>query len=377
MLGELEKSRYARHLLLDEVGINGQMRLKSSSVICVGAGGLGSPVLQYLAAAGVGRIGVVDHDLVERSNLQRQVIHGEQTLGQPKVHSTIQRLSDINPHVTVEGFEVALTAANALKVLEGWDVVVDGTDNFPTRYLINDACEILGTPLVYGSIYRFEGQMSVFNYRGGPTYRDLFPSPPSPGSVPSCAEAGVLGVLPAVVGSIQATEAIKILLESDTTLSGRLLLYDAIRMQFQELAYERDPNRPVITDLIDYDEFCGFPSTPAKEPELTELFSRISVQDAHAKLNDGWKPYILDVRRPAEAEIVRLGFADRLQPHDQVQVIAEELPRDKDILVHCKMGGRSAMACEALAALGFNRLFNLEGGIVGWASEVDPDLPTY
>ena len=377
MLSDLEKSRYARHLLLDEVGLEGQQILKQSSVLCVGAGGLGSPVLQYLAAAGVGRIGVVDHDRVERSNLQRQVLHGERTLGQSKVQSSIQRLGDINPHVTVEGFEVALTSKNALAMIQGWDVVVDGTDNFPTRYLVNDACEILDIPLVYGSIYRFEGQMSVFNYRGGPTYRDLFPTPPSPGSVPSCSEAGVLGVLPAVVGAIQATEALKILLHSETTLSGRLLLYDAIQMQFQELGFQRDPNRPVITELIDYDEFCGFPPTPAKESELNELFSRINVHDAHARLSDGWKPYVLDVRRPAEAEIVSLEFVDRLQPHDQVQVIAEELPRDKDILVHCKMGGRSAMACEALAALGFNRLFNLEGGIVGWASEIDPDLPTY
>jgi adenylyltransferase/sulfurtransferase len=272
---------------------------------------------------------------------------------------------------------LALTRSNALEILQGWDVVVDGTDNFPTRYLVNDACEILNTPLVYGSIYRFEGQMSVFNYQGGPTYRDLFPTPPDPGSVPSCAEAGVLGVLPAVVGSIQATEALKILLKSKTTLSGRLLLYDAIRMEFHELRFERAPERPVITELIDYDEFCGFPPTPAKELELNELFSRISVQDAHTKLNEGWKPFVLDVRRPAEAEIVTLAFANRLHPHDQVQVIADELPRDRDILVHCKMGGRSAMACEALAALGFTRLFNLEGGIVGWASEIDPDLPTY
>ena len=377
MLSELEKSRYARHLLLDEVGIAGQEVLKRSSVLCIGAGGLGSPVLQYLAAAGVGRVGVVDHDHVERSNLHRQVIHGEATLGKSKVQSTIARLKDINPHVQVEGFELALTRSNALEILQGWDVVVDGTDNFPTRYLVNDACEILDTPLVYGSIYRFEGQMSVFNYEGGPTYRDLFPTPPAPGSVPSCSGAGVLGVLPAVVGSIQATEALKILLKSQTTLSGRLLLYDAIRMEFQELKFDRVSERPVITELIDYDEFCGFPPIPEKELELNELFSRISVQDANAKLNEGWKPFVLDVRRPAEAEIVALAFADRLHPHDQVQVIADDLPRDQDILVHCKMGGRSAMACEALAALGFNRLFNLEGGIVGWASEIDPDLPTY
>mgnify|MGYP001175855159 CR=1 FL=1 len=377
MLSDVEKSRYARHLLLEEVGSAGQQKLKNSAVLCVGAGGLGSPVLQYLAAAGVGRIGIVDHDRVEQSNLQRQVLHGENDLGRPKVESAIDRLKDINPHIQLEGFPVALTSANALDIMNGWDLVIDGTDNFPTRYLINDACELLGLPLIYGSIYKFEGQMSVFNYRGGPTYRDLFPTPPSPGTVPSCAEGGVLGVLPAVVGAIQATEALKVILGSGETLSGRLLLYDALRLQFQELCFERDPNRPVISELIDYDDFCGFPTSSLKEPEVTELFSRISVQDAHSRINEGWKPFVIDVRRPAEAEIVSLDFADRLQPHDQIQAIADELPRDADILIHCKMGGRSAMACEALAAMGFDRLFNLEGGIVGWATEINPDLPTY
>ena len=377
MLSPTEKRRYARHLLLDEVGIEGQERLKNSAVLCVGAGGLGSPVLQYLAAAGVGRIGIVDHDTVELSNLQRQVLHGESVLGMSKVQSAEQRLHETNPHVEVHGFPVPLTSENALDILKEWDLIIDGTDNFPTRYLINDACELLNKPLIYGSIYKFEGQMSVFNVDGGPTYRDLFPTPPPPGAVPSCAEGGVLGVLPAVVGSIQATEALKVLLGIGTSLSGRLLLYNALSMQFQELKFSRDPHRPAITHLIDYDEFCGFPQQSSKEPAVNELFSRISVQEAHSKMNEGWKPFVLDVRRPAEAEIVTLDFADRLQPHDQIQAIADELPRDTDILVHCKMGGRSAMACEALAAMGFNRLYNLEGGIVGWAQEVNPDLPTY
>jgi molybdopterin/thiamine biosynthesis adenylyltransferase/rhodanese-related sulfurtransferase len=376
-LSPAERSRYARHLLLDPVGPKGQAKLKASSVLCIGAGGLGSPVLMYLAAAGVGRIGVVDPDRVEASNLQRQILHGESTLGHPKVESARARLADINPHVHVEVFETALSSENALQLLADWDVVVDGSDNFPTRYLVNDACVLLDKPLVYGSIYKFEGQMSVFNYRGGPNYRDLFPEPPPPGAVPSCAEAGVLGVLPAVVGSVQATETLKILLDIGESLSGRLLLYDALNMRFRELKLNADPKRPAITRLIDYAKFCGMPRTVPKECELTTLFSRIPVADAAEKMTQGWKPFVLDVRRPAEAEIVAFEFADRLQPHDQIQLIADDLPRDRDILVHCKLGGRSDMACEALAALGFDRLFSLDGGIVGWAKEINPDMPTY
>jgi adenylyltransferase/sulfurtransferase len=376
-LSDPERSRYARHLLLEQVGPEGQARLKASSVLCIGAGGLGSPVLMYLAAAGVGRIGIVDHDVVELSNLQRQVLHGQSTLGRAKVLSAKDRLLDINPHLDIQVFQEALTSANALERLAGWDVVVDGTDNFPTRYLVNDACVLLGKPLVYGSIYKFEGQISVFNHQGGPNYRDLFPQPPPPGAVPSCAEGGVLGVLPGVVGCIQANETLKLLLGIGETLSGRLLLYDALNMRFRELRLSADPNSPAITELIDYDQFCGMPNVCPKEAPVTEPFSRILVSEAAQKLEAGWKPFVLDVRRPAEAEIVAFDFTDRLQPHDQIQAIAEELPRDMDILVHCKMGGRSAKACEALAALGFDRLFNLEGGIVGWAQEIDPDMPTY
>jgi len=372
-LSREEIARYSRHLMLDEVGVEGQRKLKDASVLCIGTGGLGSPLLMYLAAAGVGRIGIVDFDVVDASNLQRQVLHGTGSVGVAKVRSAAQRLADINPHVVVECFEEVITSANALRLIEPYDVVVDGTDNFPTRYLINDACVLLGKPNVYGSIFKFEGQASVFNYQGGPNYRDLYPKPPAPGMVPSCAEGGVLGVLPGVIGVIQATETLKILLGQGTTLSGRLLLYDALRMRFRELRLKADPNRAPITELIDYDEFCGIPKTDL----LTQPFESLSPTQLRKRLDEGWAPYVLDVRRPAEADIVRLSFADRLHPHDDVLSIIDELPRDRDIVVHCKAGARSARACKALASAGFTRLHNLDGGIVGWATQVDPSLPTY
>jgi len=376
-----EIARYSRHLILDEVGMEGQRRLKGSSVLCIGTGGLGSPLLMYLAAAGVGRIGIVDFDVVDTSNLQRQVLHGTSTVGVPKVQSAASRIADINPHVQVDIFEEALTSENAIRIFEPYDVVVDGTDNFPTRYLVNDACVILGKPNVYGSIFKFEGQASVFNYQGGPHYRDLYPEPPPPGLVPSCAEGGVLGILPGVIGCIQATETLKILLGRGDTLSGRLLLYDAMAMTFQELKLRKDPKLAPITELIDYQQFCGMPANDHDQSPVTEdePFQRIDVLAARDRLNTGWKPYVLDVRRESEAEIVRLDWADRLQPHGEVAAISDELPRDRDILVHCKVGGRSAKACVALAELGFEpeRLFNLDGGIVGWAKQVDPTLPTY
>ncbi len=372
-LSREEIARYSRHLMLDEVGVEGQRKLKDASVLCIGTGGLGSPLLMYLAAAGVGRIGIVDFDVVDASNLQRQVLHGTGSVGVAKVRSAAQRLADINPHVVVECFEEVITSANALRLIEPYDVVVDGTDNFPTRYLINDACVLLGKPNVYGSIFKFEGQASVFNYQGGPNYRDLYPKPPAPGMVPSCAEGGVLGVLPGVIGVIQATETLKILLGQGTTLSGRLLLYDALRMRFRELRLKADPNRAPITELIDYDEFCGIPKTDL----LTQPFESLSPTQLRKRLDEGWAPYVLDVRRPAEADIVRLSFADRLHPHDDVLSIIDELPRDRDIVVHCKAGARSARACKALASAGFTRLHNLDGGIVGWATQVDTSLPTY
>ena len=375
-----EITRYSRHLLLDEVGLEGQRKLKASAVLCVGTGGLGSPLLMYLAAAGVGRIGIVDFDVVDASNLQRQVLHGTASLGEAKVQSAARRIADINPNVQVDLYEEALTSENALRILEPYDVVVDGTDNFPTRYLVNDACVILNKPNVYGSIFKFEGQASVFNYQGGPNYRDLYPEPPPPGLVPSCAEGGVLGILPGVIGCIQATETLKILLGKGETLSGRLLLYDALEMQFRELKLRKDPALQPITELVDYQQFCGMPANDHQTALATgEPFQRINVNDAKARLDGGWAPYVLDVRRPAEADIVRFDWADRLQPHGDVAAIAAELPRDRDILIHCKLGGRSAKACAALAAQGFSpeRLFNLDGGIVGWAEDIDPSMPTY
>lgn len=372
-----EIGRYSRHLILDEVGVEGQRRLKGGRVLCIGSGGLGSPLLLYLAAAGVGRIGLVDFDVVDASNLQRQIIHGTSSVGVPKVRSAAARIHDLNPNVVLDIFEEPLTSENALRILADYDVIVDGTDNFPTRYLVNDACVILGKPNVYGSIFKFEGQASVFNYQGGPNYRDLYPEPPPPGLVPSCAEGGVLGILPGVIGCIQATETIKILLGQGTSLSGRLLLYDALNMRFRELKLRRDPDAKPITQLIDYQEFCGMPNVNNAPP--AEPFARISVTDAKARLDAGWAPFVLDVRRANEAEIVKLSFADRLQPHTEVLQIAGELPRDRDILIHCKMGGRSAAAAQALAEAGFDpqRLFNLEGGITAWAQQVDPSLPTY
>ena len=376
-----EIARYSRHLLLDEVGMDGQRKLKASAVLCVGTGGLGSPLLMYLAAAGVGRIGIVDFDVVDASNLQRQVLHGTSSIGEAKVQSAARRIADINPHVQVDLYEEALTSENALRILEPYDVVVDGTDNFPTRYLVNDACVILNKPNVYGSIFKFEGQASVFNYQGGPNYRDLYPAPPPPGMVPSCAEGGVLGILPGVIGCIQATETLKILLGQGETLSGRLLLYDALEMRFRELRLRRDSGLEPITELVDYQQFCGMPANDQEGglPGVEEPFQRLDVIAAKARLDGGWTPYVLDVRRPAEAEIVRFEWADRLQPHGEVAAIVADLPRDRDILIHCKKGGRSAKACAALAAQGFapERLFNLDGGIVGWAERVEPSMPTY
>lgn len=374
-----EIARYSRHLILDEVGVEGQTRLKNSSVLCVGTGGLGSPLLLYLAAAGVGRIGIVDFDVVDASNLQRQVIHGTSTVGRRKVLSARDRIHDLNPHVQVDLYEEPFTAENAERIARPYDVVVDGTDNFPTRYLVNDVCVLLGKPNVYGSIFKFEGQASVFNHQGGPNYRDLYPEPPPPGLVPSCAEGGVLGVLPGIIGTIQATETLKVLLGVGTTLSGRLLLFDALQMSFRELKLRKDPTAPKIEKLIDYDQFCGVPKrTGSKEehPGSVGSFARLSPSEVAARRAAGWHPYVLDVRGEAEAAIVRFDWADRLIPHTRVADHLAELPRDREILVHCKLGGRSAQACKVLADAGFT-VTNLEGGIVGWAKDVDPSLPTY
>ncbi len=372
-----EIARYSRHLILDEVGMEGQRRLKASSALCVGTGGLGSPLLMYLAAAGVGRIGVVDFDSVDASNLQRQIVHGSKDVGRLKTESARETILDINPHCQVDLYDEALSAANALGIMEPYDVVIDGTDNFPTRYLVNDACCILGKPNIYGSIFKFEGQASVFNYQGGPQYRDVYPEPPPPGLVPSCAEGGVLGVLPGVIGCIQATEALKVLLGMGDTLSGRLLLYDALHMKFRELKLRKDPEVLPPTELIDYERFCGVPVGLEEAPQTQGAFVGVSALEAKRRLDAGWAPYVLDVRGEAEAIIVRFPFADRLQPHDTVLDLVDDLPRDRDILVHCKLGGRSAKACRALADAGLDRLFNLEGGIMGWADEVDPEMVRY
>jgi len=368
-----EIARYSRHLLLPEVGVEGQQRLKEASVLCVGDGGLGSPLLLYLAAAGVGRIGIVDHDVVDESNLQRQVLHGTAGLGRAKTASAAARLADLNPHVVVEAFDEPLTVDNALRRLAPYDVVVDGTDNFPTRYLINDACELLGKPNVYGSIFRFEGQASVFNHDGGPTYRDLYPQPPPPGMVPSCAEGGVLGVLPGIIGTIQATETLKLVTGIGTTLSGRLLLYDALQMTFRELALRRDTGRPPVSELVDYDQFCAGP-TPAARAEAP----RLSATEVRRRwTEEGWRPFVLDVRKPHEAEIVTLPHVDRLHPHDRIAAITSELPADRDVLVFCRSGVRSAAAAQVLLQHGLARVFDLDGGVLAWVSEVDPRLPTY
>ncbi len=377
-LDHAEVARYSRHLLLDEVGVEGQRRLKAGRVLCVGAGGLGSPALMYLAAAGVGRIGIVDFDVVDESNLQRQIVHGSGSVGQPKLESARARILDINPRCQVDAHPVAITSANARALIAPYDLVIDGTDNFPTRYLVNDACVLLGKPYIYGSIFKFEGQASVFNHQGGPNYRDLYPEPPPPGMVPSCAEGGVLGVLPGVIGSIQATEAIKLLLGQGTSLSGRLLLYNALDMRFRELKLRRDPTAPPITALIDYHQFCGAPMPAADAPAPAEGFARLDAAAVRARLDEGWAPVWVDVRKPHEWDIVKAPEATVFTPHETV--IAEGLPgvdRDRPVLLQCKSGRRSAAAAAALVAAGFTDVTNLEGGINGWVRDLGLDLPTY
>jgi adenylyltransferase/sulfurtransferase len=361
-----ETARYSRHLLLEEVGAEGQARLRDAKVLCIGAGGLGSPVLLYLAAAGVGRIGIVDFDVVEESNLQRQVIHGSSAVGRSKLQSARNRILDINPRCTVDLYDETLTSENALRIFAPYDVIVDGSDNFPTRYLANDACVILEKPYVYGSIFKFEGQASVFNYEGGPNYRDLYPQPPPPGLVPSCAEGGVLGILPGVIGAIQATETLKILIGKGTSLSGRLLLYDALEMSFREVRLGKDPDAPAITELIDYDQFCGVPSK--KE------FTPLTAGQVMTRRAEGWAPFVLDVRRAEEAAQRSLPFTDHRVRHAEIGEHLDEIPRDRDVLVYCASGGRSRTAIGALRAAGFTRLFNLEGGISAWG---DPPVSRY
>lgn len=379
-LSQEEILRYSRHLLIPEVGAEGQLKLKRAKVLLVGAGGLGSPVGLYLAAAGVGRIGIVDFDVVDASNLQRQVIHGTSDLGRKKLDSAEETLRDINPHVQVDRFETALTSENALQILRDYDLVVDGTDNFPTRYLVNDACVLLGKPNVYGSIFRFEGQATVFAYPGGPCYRCLYPEPPPPGLVPSCAEGGVLGVLPGLVGLIQATETVKLILGVGQPLVGRLLLYDALGMRFRELKIRRDAEcpvcgeRPTIRELIDYHQFCGVPraGSAAEEPAGPD----IDVLQLKAKLDRGDRFLLLDVREPHEHQLCRLPGAV-LIPMREVPKRLEELDRNQEIVVYCRSGARSAKIAQLLRASGFPVVRNLTGGILAWSDKVDPSVPKY
>ncbi len=384
-LSSAELRRYARHLSLPEFGMEGQRKLRAASVLLVGLGGLGAPTAMYLAAAGVGRIGLVDYDVVDESNLQRQIIHGQSTLGKPKVLSAAARIHDINPYVEVVPYQTALTRENAVRILGDYDVIVDGADNFATRYLVNDACVLLNKPNVHGSIFRFEGQVSVFWAKHGPCYRCLYPEPPPPGMVPSCAEAGVLGVLPGLIGVIQATETVKLITGIGSPLIGRLLLYDALDMTFREVKLRKDPNCPIcgehprITELIDYDEFCGTPglhaNTPSADPvpEITVHELRRRLQEAELDRTNTW---LVDVREPYEWQIVRFPHA-KLIPMRDIPQHLDELRQADEILVYCRSGARSADVVRYLAAQGFKNAKNVRGGILAWAREIDPSTPVY
>ncbi|MEH2168426.1 MAG: molybdopterin-synthase adenylyltransferase MoeB [Nostoc sp.] len=373
--------RYSRHLILPEVGLEGQKRLKAASVMCIGTGGLGSPLLLYLAAAGIGRIGIVDFDVVDTSNLQRQVIHGTSWVGKPKIESAKNRIHEINPYCQVDLYETRLSSENALELIQPYDIVVDGTDNFPTRYLVNDACVLLNKPNVYGSILRFEGQASVFNYEGGPNYRDLFPEPPPPGMVPSCAEGGVLGILPGIIGLIQATETVKIILGQGNTLSGRLLLYNALDMKFRELKLRPNPIRPVIEKLIDYEEFCGIPQAKAEEAKQQMESQEMTVKDLKELLDSGAKDFVLlDVRNPHEYDIAKIP-GSVLVPLPDIEngngvAKVKEILNGHRLIAHCKMGGRSAKALAILKEAGIVGT-NVKGGITAWSREIDPSVPEY
>lgn len=380
-LSKEEVQRYSRHIILPEVGLEGQKKLKAASVLCIGTGGLGSPLLLYLAAAGIGRIGIVDFDIVDSSNLQRQIIHGTSWVGKPKIVSAKDRILEINPYCQVDLYETRISSENALDILAPYDVVIDGTDNFPTRYLTNDACVLLDKPNVYGSIFRFEGQATVFNYQGGPNYRDLYPEPPPPGMVPSCAEGGVLGVLPGVIGTIQATEAIKIILGAPDTLSGRLLLYNAWEMKFRELKLRPNPIRPVIEKLIDYEQFCGIPQAKAQEAAEQQKMTEMTVVELKALLDSNANDYVLiDVRNPNEYQIAKIPNSVLIPLPDIENGAAipkiKELVNGYRLIAHCKMGGRSAKALAILKEAGIEGI-NVKGGISAWSREVDSTVPEY
>ena len=378
-------SRYSRHLILPEVGMEGQRRLKAARVLCVGTGGLGSPLAFYLAAAGIGTLGLVDFDVVDSSNLQRQIIHSTKDIGRKKLDSAEEKLVALNPAIKIVKHETMLTSANALEIMKDYDIVADGTDNFPTRYLVNDACVLLGKPNVYGSIFRFEGQASVFATEAGPCYRCLYPEPPPPGLVPSCAEGGVLGILPGLVGVIQATEAIKLILGKGDSLVGRLLLVDALNMRFRELKLRKNPECPVcgtnptVTALIDYDHFCGIipEAAPAtKEGMIVKNgIPQLTVKELKARRDAGEDIFLLDVREPYEFQIAQID--GKLIPQNDVPQRLAEIPRDREVIVHCRSGARSQRIAEFLKQSGYTDVVNLAGGILAWSDEIDPKVQKY
>jgi adenylyltransferase/sulfurtransferase len=384
-LDNAEIARYSRHLILPEVGLEGQQKLKAAKVLCVGSGGLGAPMLFYLAAAGVGTIGLVDFDVVDESNLQRQIIHSTADVGRPKIDSAADKLKALNPHVNIVKHETMLTSANALEIIKDYDIVADGTDNFPTRYLVNDACVLSGNkPNAYASIFRFEGQASVFATEEGPCYRCLYPEPPPPGLVPSCAEGGVLGILPGLLGVIQATEVIKLILGKGEPLIGRLVLVDSLNMKFRELKLRKNPDCPVcgthptVTKLIDYQQFCGIvpeAKTEEKPAPMQNGIPQITPVDLKRRLDAGEDVFVLDVREPHEYQIVNIGAP--LIPLGDLPNRLGELDANREIVIHCKTGGRSQRAAEFLQKSGFKNVTNLAGGITAWATDVDPKLPKY
>jgi sulfur-carrier protein adenylyltransferase/sulfurtransferase len=378
-LSNEEILRYSRHLIMPEVGMQGQQKLKAARVLCIGTGGLGSPLALYLAAAGVGTLGLVDFDVVDYTNLQRQIIHSTPDVGRPKLDSAEEKLRALNPYVDIRKFETRLTSANALEIFREFDVIADGTDNFPTRYLVNDACVLTGKPNVYGSIFRFEGQASVFATKDGPCYRCLYPEPPPPGLVPSCAEGGVLGILPGLVGIIQATEAIKLILGAGEPLIGRLLMVDALAMSFRTLKLRKNPEcpacgaHPTIKKLIDYEQFCGIPAAAHQEPAVNA--NDITPEELKRRLDAGEDLFVLDVREPNEYQIANLG--GYLIPLGDLPKRVNELDSSREIVAHCKMGGRSAKAVDFLRQAGFKKVRNLTGGITAWSEKVDPKVPKY
>jgi len=374
-----ELERYSRHLIIPEFNIEGQRKLKEAKVLVVGSGGLGSPLLLYLTAAGVGHIGIVDFDVVDDSNLQRQVLFGVESVGKPKVDAAKKRLQSLNPHVEIKTYNTLLTSENALDIMKGYDLVADGTDNFPTRYLVNDACVILGIPTVYASIFRFDGQVSVFNYKDkegnfGPNYRDLFPEPPPPGLVPSCAEGGVIGVLPGIIGSLQANEVIKVITGIGEPLAGRLFVFDALSFETRTLNLAKNKNLTPITKLIDYQQFCGI--VPKEEKTVETSVKEVSVQELHQLITEDQPFQLIDVREPYEYEIAQI--SGELIPLNSVLEKAGQIATDKKVIIHCRSGKRSADAIKLLQDThGYNNLYNLKGGILAYAQEIDSTLATY